>query len=218
MIKKYLDQKGVSLIEVVAGIPLTIILFTTMILAMMHFVRTYNETKLFLQLQEDMFQAIETMRYGYASEPETTDDGLIGLVTAKEVIRYGPSSIELRPLLTNLTYDDSYKAFFRVNDDKHLVYEGYSGVNDHIQPVTIFPSTPPKKIGRDWQFQIVNTQDIWRVIDTNSSGFPILMSIKLEARVRFREKSTGQNITEDLNRNTRTCIMKTYVFLENATL
>jgi hypothetical protein len=218
MIKRKLNEKGVSLIEVVAGIPLTIILFTTMILAMMHFVRAYQETKLYLQLQEDMFQAIETMRYGYAKEPETAGDGLIGLITAKEVIRYGPSSIELRPLLTNLTYNQAYKAFFRVNDDRHLEYEGYSGISDHIRPVVIFPSTPPKKIGRDWQFQILNPQDIWGVVDDNAEGFPILMRIRLEGQVRFREKSVGQNITEDKNKNTKTCIMETYVFMENATL
>ena len=217
MKKRYLNNKGVSLIELVAGLPLTIILFTTMILTMMHFVRTYQETRLYLQLQEDLYQTIETMRYGYAKEPETKDDGLIGLMTAQKVIMSSPSVLEIRPLLTNLTYTESYKAFFRINDDRHITYEGYSGLADRIGPLVIFPSTPPKKIGRQWQFKILNHQDVWRVY-YDPAGNPVRVRIRLEGQVRFRERSAGQFVEEDMRRNTRTCVFETYVFLDNATL
>ena len=216
MKKKYMNNKGVSLIELVAGLPLTVILFTTMILTMMHFVRTYQETRLYLQLQEDLFQAIETMRYGYAQEPQTKNDGLIGLMTAKDVILNSPNVLEVRPLLTNLTYTESYKAFFKINDDHHIVYEGYSGLADHIGPLVIFPSTPPKQIGRQWQFQILNHQDVWRVIYDGEK--PIKVRIRLEGRVRFRERRTGQFVEEDLRSNTKTCVFETIVFLDNAGL
>lgn len=225
MIKKIRNQKGVSLVELVAGIPIATLLFATLIMAMMHFVRTYQETKLFLKLQEDLYQTIEYMRYGYAHESETEGEQLIGLMTARTVqLSAAGNYIQIYPLMTNQTYANSYWTRFTVNDDHQMEVRSRYGNSKTIESILIFPrlkfhesqqTDRPKKIGNEMQFEIMNPRDVWNV-HYDDTGNPVMVDIRLEGKVRFREREQGQSAREDIEKNTRTIVYETSVFLGNA--
>lgn len=225
MIKR-LNQKGVSLVELVAGLSLATLLFAALIMAMVHFVKTYQETKLFLQLQEDLFQAVQYMRYGYAHEPETRDEGFIGLMTAKDVtISASNNFITIYPLLTDQTYAASYWSRFTVNDNHQLVVQSQYGNNKNIAPIVIFPKTrfketqqspPVKKFGQEAQFKIVNHNSVWSIERRDMQGNPLMVKIRLEGQVRYRARQQGQSALDDKLQNTRTIVYETSVFLGNS--
>lgn len=223
--KKIRNQKGVSLIELIAGIPIATLLFATLILAMVHFVKTYQETKLFLQLQEDLYQTVEYMRYGYAHETETEDEQLIGLMTARTVqLSAAGNYLQIFPLLTNQTYASSFWTRFTVNDDHQMEVRSRYGNSKTVETILIFPKMKfhenqqherPKKFGNEPQFEIMNPRDIWTV-HNDSGGNPMMVDIRLEGKVRYRERQQGQSTREDIAQNTRTIVYETSVFLGNA--
>ncbi len=223
--KLKLNQKGVSLIELVAGIPIATLLFATLIMAMMHFVKTYQETKLFLQLQDELYQTIEYMRYGYAHETETQGEQMIGLMTARKVY-LSPSGnyLQIYPLTTNQSQAELYWTRFTVNDNHHLVLRSQYGGFKSIEPIIIFPKTkfhetqraqPPRKIGNEYQFKILNPRSIWQ-IQYDENGEAVMVHIRIEGQVRFRLKGEKQTNLEDKKQNTRSIAYETSVFLGNA--
>ena len=209
------NQKGISLIEILAGIPLAAVVFAIFGIALSHFIITYQETQLYTQLQEDLFSAIETMRYGYALEGVTDDEGLIGLMTAEKVeFSLSRTDMTIKPMVVDPTYD--YRSTFSVNDDKQLEVRSTYGVKYFRTPKLVFPSTSKKMIGNQPQFKILNPRNIWTVLKTDNEGNPLLLKIELEAQVRFRERKRGQSREEDIRRNTRKIRYETSVFLGNA--
>lgn len=224
--KMRMNNKGISLIEILAGIPIATLLFAALIMAMMHFIKTYQETKLFLQLQEELYQTVEYMRYGYAHEPETEGEQIIGLLTARDVrISAAGNYIEIYPLLTNQTYEGSYWTRFTVNDDHQMEVRAQFGNSKSVRPIVIFPMTrfsesehpaTIKQFGHDFQFSILNPREIWSITEQDEDGNPLMVNIQLEGQVRFRERQDGQNETEDLEKNTRSIVYETSVFLGNA--
>ena len=209
------NQKGISLIEILAGIPLAAVVFAIFGIALSHFIITYQETQLYTQLQQDLFNAIETMRYGYALEGVTDDEGLIGLMTAEKVeFSTSRTDMTIKPIVVDPTY--IYKSTFSVNDDKQLEVRSTYGVKYFRTPKLVFPSTPKKMIGSEPQFKILNPRNIWTVLKTDNEGNALLLKIELEAQVRFRERKRGQSRSEDIRRNTRTIRYETSVFLGNA--
>ena len=103
------NNKGYSLIEIIAGIPLTVLVFTIFAIGILHFVTTFQEVKLYNQLSQDLFDAIEIMRHGYMYDGVTDDEGLIGFTTAKKV-QMGTSrkSIKVAPLATKINLEGKY--------------------------------------------------------------------------------------------------------------
>ena len=106
------NTKGVALLELLAAIPLSILVFVILIVGIVNFVTTYQEVRLFKQLQEELFDTVETLRYGYTkadvtgrpNEPDQNKEGLIGLLTARK-IDFGTtgSSITIYPPLIEKT-------------------------------------------------------------------------------------------------------------------
>ncbi len=209
------NQKGSSLIEILAGIPLAALVFAIFGIALSHFITTYQETQLYTQLQEDLFNAIETMRYGYALEGVTDNEGLIGLMTAEKVeFSTSRTDMTIKPIVVDPTYE--YKSVFSVNDDNQMEVRSTYGAKYFRTPKLVFPSTPTKMIGNEPQFKILNPRNIWTVVKMDNEGNALLLKIELEAQVRFREKQRSQSRAEDIRRNTRKIRYETSVFLGNA--
>jgi len=212
------NNKGYSLIEIIAGLPLVTLVFVIFGIGTVHFVTTFQEVTLYTQLQDDLFNAIEIMRHGYMVEDVTDDEGLIGLTTAKKItFSSSRNYIWVYPLALNPELEESYKVKFSVNGNMQLETEGYYGLNSYRGKM-VFPSTPIKYIGRDPQFTIKNPREIWSATPNSSdaNGNPMMIDIKLVGQVRFREKLRNQSNEDDIRKNTRTITYETSVFLGNS--
>lgn len=208
------NEKGVSLVELIAGIPLTVILFGVLAMSMMHFVKTYQETKLYMQLQEDLYNVIETIRYGYADDTYNMGEGLIGLITARSAtISTNHRILTIYPLL--IEQNPNFKCEYIIDDDK-MVRVKLNYHNVMSEPKLIFPSTKPKFFGNEAQFKILNPSTVWSIIKSDSAGNPELVKLHLEGQVRFRAKQQGQSNLEDERQNIRTVTYETVVFLGNS--
>lgn len=212
------SEKGVSLIEVIAVMLLTAIVFAILTVSMLNFITLYQETKLYTQLQDDLYNAIEYMRYGYAKEYFTEGEGLIGLMTADSAyVSLEGNSMEIYPeVIENLTVAKSYWSRFSLNDNSQLEVSSSYGLKGRFNNEKIFPSTPLKKIGRIPRFKILNRGHIWSIVARTPEGKPLLMKIMLEGQVRFRKRANGQTRQDDKRKNVRTIKYETSVFLGNA--
>ena len=212
------SEKGVSLIEVIAGMLLTAIVFAILSVVMLNFITLYQETKLYTQLQDDLYSAIEYMRYGYGKEYFTEGEGLIGLMTADSanVSLEGNSMVIYPEVVENLTFANSYWSKFSLNDNSQLEVSSQYGLKGRFDHEKIFPSTPLKKIGRVSQFKILNRGQIWSIAASTPAGKPLLMKITLEGQVRFRKRANDQTREDDKRKNVRTNKYETSVFLGNA--
>ena len=215
---KIFNNKGYSLIEIIAGLPLVTLVFVLFGIGIVHFSVTFQEVKLYTQLQEDLFNAIDIMRHGYMVDGVTDNEGLIGLSTAKSIeIGSSRNSIIVKPLVLNPDLEHVYNVKYMVNDNMQLVTEGKYGLNSY-QNKLIFPSTPVKYIDGKPQFIIKNPREIWSVTPNtgDETGNPLMIDIKLVGQVRFREKMSDQSNEEDIKKNTRTITYETSIYLGNA--
>ena len=216
--KRIKDQTGFSLIELVSGLLLVSLIFVILTLSVINFVTTYEDVKLFTQLQDELFSAIETIRYGYTIEETTEDVGLIGLLTANNVEIENSGS---RIVLTPIVFDPGipYYSIFYL-DDMGRLKATIQYADKYHTGIQIFPSGN-KMIGNQPQFKIINhhlftAERTFKQSDGSDKIF--LLGIELEARVRFREKAREQSVEDDIRINTRTIQYKTSVFIGNAEL
>ena len=200
---------------------MTILVFVILIVGIVNFGTTYQEVRLYTQLQEELFDAVETMRYGYAKADVTggindldrDKEGLIGLFTARKVeFGTGGSSITIYPPLVDQTFgEEGYWSRFYLDENKHLRVSARYGVKV-IQNELVFPSGI-HKIGDEYQFEI--TELNFTPIKTIQDKIYVL-GIHIKARVRFREKLKGQTIEDDIRLNTKSIEYNTSVYMANA--
>jgi len=213
-VKQLKNEKGYSLASLVAGLPLAVLVFTIVTLALVNFLTTYQETRLFNQLQDDLFQAVETMKYGYAVKNINQDYGLIGMMTAQKVeIANTKDRVKLTPVIIN-PGQPFYSTFYLDNKgvircSGNYAFQAFHGI-DH----PIFPESS-KKIGHNRQFKV---DDLTFSVVQSNNGAPALVKINVEATVRFREKRDGESMEEDIKKNTRTIEYETLVHIANASL
>ena len=212
------NNKGYSLIEIIAGLPLVALVFVIFGIGIVHFTTTYQEVRLYTQLQQDLFEAIEIMRHGYMLDGVTDDEGLIGLTTAKKIDLSSTAALKVTPLVLNQELENLYWVKYYVDDNMQLKVRGSYGASKNFNNEPIFPSTPIEYIDGDPQFTIKNSHNIWSVTPntTDGMGYPHMVNIKLVGQVRFREKSRDQTNEDDIRKNTRTITYETSVFLGNA--
>ena len=219
-IKKMFSQKGYSLADLIASLPLAVLIILAFIFVVINFLRTYEEVKLYTQLQDELFNAVETMRYGYSvdevtgnpSDPAELKEGLIGLITANDVtIGLNHRSITLTPVV--LTPGLPYYSEFYLDTNNHLRASGKYGLKSFSDKL-LFP-TGLKKIGGQFQFKILELNFIPEKIVNNKIH---LLGIEIEAQVRFREKSLKQTTEDDIRLNTKKIKYITSVFITNAGL
>jgi len=209
------NEKGYSLASLVAGLPLATLVLVIVTLAMVNFVDTYHETRLFNQLQDDVFQAVETMKFGYAIDGVTDNYGLIGLMTAQKVeISNTRDNVKLTPVIVNpgQPFNSSFYLDSKgvIRSKGSYAFQSYSG-SDH----PIFPESS-QKIGNVLQFKCEELEFLPYKQTVN--GSPTLVKIRVVASVRFREKLDGESIDEDLKSNLRTIEYETLVHIANAIL
>ena len=217
---KKLNQKGYYLADLVASLPLALLIILAFTFVVMNFLTTYEEVKLYTQLQDELFAAVETMRYGYSidnvtgnpSDPAEQKEGLIGLITANDVtIGLSHRSITLTPVI--LTPGLPYYSEFYLDTNNHLRASAKYGLKSFSDKL-IFPSGL-KKIGGQHQFRILELNFIPEKIVQDKI---YLLGIQIKAQVRFREKSIKQTAEEDIRLNTKTIEYQTSVFITNAKL
>ncbi len=213
------SNKGISLVEILVTLPLAALVFVGVTLSLLNFITTYQDVKLYTQLQEDLFIAVETMRQGYAIEEYTKGQPLIGLSAAKTIqLSETSNMITISPALAD---DDAnisnHWSRFSCDDGGELWVKSSHGLSKTFKyPVKIFPSTPTKMIGRDPQFKILNKNSIWEIQEVDGKGVPVLIKLTLEAQVRFRQKQRKQTSEDDIRRNTKTIKYETSVYIGNS--
>jgi hypothetical protein len=219
MINLIKSRKGISLIEILVTLPLAALVFVGISLAIISFMNTYQETKLYTQIQEDLFTAVETMRMGYANDEYTKGNALIGLSSANSIqFSQSRDAITISPALAQDKLSISnYWSRFSCDSEGQLWVMSSHGLNNTFKKhLLIFPSAPVKMIGRNPQFQILNRNTIWDVQQVDGRGNPTLIKISLEAQVRFREKQRKQTPEDDLRQNTRNIKYETSIFVGNS--
>lgn len=204
------NQKGVSLTELVVALPLAVLVLVILTFAVAKFVTTFEETKLFLQLQEELFDAVETIRYGYAKEGVTDNYALIGAFTANKVeINYSKDGITLHPL--NVITGRVFKSRFFLDSDGFLKVDGYYG-NQNFFGELVFPSGENTLAGNKQRFKITNLNFEKLNPETKTK----LLGIEVTAEVRYRNKQNNQSAAEDKELNTREIKYTTSVYLGNS--
>lgn len=213
------NQKGYSLTDLVASLPLAALVLVILTLAILSFVKTYQETKLYVQLQNELFQAVETMRYGYTRRDITGDPNapagskppIVGISTAESVeISANQRSITIEPV--DIQSGPNLYARFFVDNVGHLRVSGQSGVSLSYTNELVFPSSIAEIDGEP-KFRLID----FRVTPEYSSSTKVyVVGIYMKARVRFRQRMRDQSPAEDVEQNTRTIEYKTSVFVGNA--
>lgn len=216
------NSKGFSLAELVATLPLGILIVAALTVGIIKFSMAYTEITFYSQLQKEVIDTIESIKYGYPKDPYTTNKSLIGLSTAAKVIIPGSQisapEITIRPPnLTSSSGDSPNYSRFYLNREGYLMVTSFYGSSTFTEQV--FPRGS-KKFGKKRKFKILNSD-----IFTNSTPYnggaiqtesnPKLVTIHIVARVRFREKKKDQNTQVDLKKNTKTVDFKATIYAAN---
>ncbi len=209
--KKFINAKGVMLTELVAAIPLYLLLFMVLTFSLVHFISVYYETRMYIQLQEDVQFALESIRFGFAKQFVNDKDVLIGLNTASSTNIHGQGNgITIKPRESGtVQYQATYRLDQSSGEIKLYAQYGSLAFNE-----TVFPRFQGK-IRRKLQFQVkefeFTDKTPWMLPHTQ----PYLVGVRIKAQVRLREKGRRQNATEDKKRNIREVEFETEVFLGN---
>lgn len=208
------NQSGFSLTDLVASLPLTGLVFIILVISIVNFGRAYEEVKLYTQLQNELFDAVETMRYGLAKDNVTDNEALIGILAARKVtINPARTQLDIKPLrMTGGLTDDDYKARFWLTDKGELKGWSQYGVKS-TGTINVFPSGN-NTIGGENRFKMTELEFYPKIIDDD--GNIQIVGIKVEAQVRFRGRSEGETEEDDNERNVKTIDYETFVLVGNA--
>ena len=160
--------------------------------------------------QNEAFNVIEYFRYGYTKGHLTSDQNLIGILTASKLEIGGmENSLTIHPI--NAEIGSNYYSHFFQNGSEIWVNSQYG--NNTITRQRIFPSEDIM-YGRDPELKVTELR--FYNARPNASGIVRLLGIDLKIKVRFREKARNQSADDDLNENTRTIEFHTKVYAENS--
>ncbi|MBN1326318.1 MAG: hypothetical protein JW996_00035 [Candidatus Cloacimonetes bacterium] len=208
-------QKGFSLIEAVGALPLAALVLVISTLAIANFVTAFEENKLYIQMQDELFTAMEYIRYGYPLKNVTysnlSDDGMIGLMTAKNVsIPPDGNSITIYPRHVSQGANESnYWLKYYLDPNGNLIARGQ--YRERIFNSIVFPSGN-MSISDKKRFRII---DINFRLSQEQSLQDKFVYYTIKAEVRFRQKKSDESLAEDLKKNTRTIEYSSGCFLAN---
>lgn len=219
MFNKIHNEKGILLPDIVASLPLGVIVFAVMAMAVINFTAAYQDLREYSKLQDDLFQAIETIRYGYVQRGiNTNNQSLSGLLSANQATIDGNGNRIIMKIDTNPQVPVESQVF--IDTGGTMKMRGNYGTTMFSSPLTnsrdiaIFPEGNTRIDGQ-LKYRITNPGSAFSSLKADGNGNIRLLGIELEARVRFRERSNGQSTTEDLRLNTRSIKYTTKVFIGN---
>ena len=222
MWNKIRNERGLLLPDLIASLPLGVIVMVVMTFSVINFTLAYSDVKEFTQMQDDLFQAVETLRYGYVqSGVNTNGAALCGLMTANQVTT-GESSITLKvdgnpaqPILSN----------YWVTGDGKMRLRGSYGSQQFSSPgsssaeIAIFPKSDRRE-GGELKYRILNPGSTFSPLkyefnENTNTNMIRLLGENIEAQVRFRERQNGQSEEDDRRMNTRRVRYQTKIFVPN---
>ncbi len=211
------NERGYTLAELVAVLPLGLLIMAALTLGTVQFIKNYQEIRLYSRLQQEVMQTIETIRFGYVENPYTKNQILIGLATANKVElethAQGYSTVlTIKPvdLTTSNGETSNYSTYYLDMNNELMVRSNYGGRSFTRR---VFP-IDNRKIGRFHQFEIVN-KDIFTNVTPSDQTQIYIVKIHIKARVRFRDKGRNQTNKEDLRVNTKIVDFETNVYASN---
>jgi hypothetical protein len=219
MFNKLHNEKGILLPDLIAALPLGVIVMIVMTMSVINFIYAYQDIHEYTKLQDDLFQAIETVRYGYVQRGvNTNNQSLSGLLSANQVIlSEGGNSIRMKvdsspayPIESVLTLDSGGTLKLRGNYGAAM----FSSALTNSRDIPIFPESNTRIDGQ-LKYRITNLGTAFSPLKVDSDGNVRLLRINLEAQVRFRERRNGQTVESDIRMNTRTIKYQTKVFIGN---
>jgi prepilin-type N-terminal cleavage/methylation domain-containing protein len=206
---KTLNQRGFTLTEVIAAVVLVGLLGYGFAMAMLMFITSYQETRDYVQLQQDMVNAINTIRHGYIAP--RVDTPLFGLLTATDVFfNDARNSVHVVPLDADFAIPQ-WAIYFLDSREGSLKVSGMFHMNT-IRGDRIFPSSDVK-IGNQNKFQITQLrfEDATRFTRNIS-----VVKFTITGSVRFRQARRGQSTEEDLRQNVRFATFEVVTYLGNS--
>lgn len=212
---RILNQRGLTLMEILASMPLYIIVSGILSMAMVHFITVYQETRAYVMLQNQMMKSIETLRYGYTKPFVTDTKGILGLLSAKSCrIGYFSNNITLKPVNTaaSAINANDYTRFWLDQSNGSLLTEGRYGVQTYTSEY-VFP-TDQTKVGQKFQYRLTKLE-FSNQYPGGSSSNSKLLGIHMVGEVRYRERQPGQSAGQDKEFNVRSVDLNTQVYLGN---
>lgn len=205
------NNKGITLVELVAAMALIGILSLGFFIGMTNFVTTYQETRDFLQLQRELYDVMSYVRHGYVKRNVNDETALIGLLTAQKVqVHQSGREMTLVPV------DGDYGArhWVRYSLDYHgrMILNAQYGYR-HISNEVLFPKKD-QFIGRQLKYQITDLR--FQDLTSETAGTAYLVRVYVQGMVRFRERGKNQSEADDMRLNRRYIEYETTVFVGNA--
>jgi len=204
-------SEGFTLTELLASVVLVGVLAYGFATAMYEFVIGFQETREFMQLQQEMLATFDALRHGYVRENLNLTQPLIGLLSAKKItIGTDGQTITIVPIDGDVG-SRFYARFSRNARDGTIMLNAQYGhyIGNNIQ---VFPRKK-ELIGRESKYQIsqLRFENL-----TPDEEFMRLIRITMTGRVRFRERGRRQTQAEDIRLNVRYAQFETMVFIGNA--
>jgi hypothetical protein len=224
MWNKMRNERGMMLPDLVASLPLGVIVMAVMTFSVINFLIAYNDLRDYTKLQDDLLQAVETLRYGYVQRGvNTNSQPLCGVLTANQVLLN-----ESGNSVTFVVDSDpsiSIRSRYMINGEGMLYLRGNYGSQLFSSPfsssgdVPIFPKSD-RRVDGELKFRILNPSRVFNdiVSETDTStqtDYIRLLGVNIEAQVRFRPRSNDQSEAEDLRTNTRRIEYNTKIYVPN---
>lgn len=223
MWNKLNNERGLLLPDLVASLPLGVIVLAVMTFSVINFLVAYEDIRDFTQCQDELFQAIETIRYGYVDDGVVNNESLCGMMTANEV-KLSDSRSELS-MEVDGDVSMQIRSEYKINSSGQLKLRGrygsqlfsLNGVSGNDIP--IFPRSD-RRIDGELKYRITNPNSAFTPLkvdtdDQTGERRVRLLGVDIEAQIRFREREDGQSTLEDLRVNTRTIRYQTKIFVPN---
>jgi hypothetical protein len=211
--KQYItNQRGLSLVELIASIPLALLVLFILTIVLINFITSYQEVRLYLQLQEELFNTLEMVRYGFLYEKFTDSPAadpkykrpIVGLMTANSV------DIGIHPNSIFLSQVGGYQARYYASGGKFFLDLNHPNMNE--TGIQLFPSIN-ETVGNEKRFELID-YSIFSVKEGTQEK-PEIVNVRLIGKVRFRQREQGQSIEDDTRLNTKTVKYETIVYLGN---
>ena len=221
MTHKLLNEKGFTLAELMVSVLLVALLGYGFAMAMLQFVISYQETRDFILLQQDMMAVMNIIRKGHAIDGIHNNSynnyPIVGLLTAQRVsFSYSRDSITMSPVRGNDALNRQWVRV-RLEPNTGQVITDYQFGAQSKYGVVVFP-TIKERVNRENRYRITKLEFVNL---TPSLEQPQLIRIIMEGQVRYRERGRTNRrrlmtVEQDQQMNVRKVAYETTVYVGNA--